>query len=74
MLPHASIHQLLFNFAVAAAALLAHRDTPRLIHEEINSLVRNLKAKLPAEALPEIEAAEAEAVIKAADYLRRPDS
>lgn len=72
MLPNGT-HSLLYTLAVAAAALIGHEDTPRLIRQEISDFIQNLRKKLPAEAQAEIEAAEAEAVIKALGYLRRDD-
>lgn len=76
MLPHGVSHQLYHNFAVAAAALIAHQGTPGPLRRKINTLIEGIREELPDEALPEIEAAEAEAVIKAAAYLplSAPDS
>lgn len=70
MLPRGIPH-LLYAFAIAAAAVVAHEDTPPLIRKEVRKLTKNLSRKLPKKARREIEAAEAEAAIKAAGYLRR---
>lgn len=72
MLPHGIPH-LLYTFALAAAALVAHKDTPPPIRREVRKLTKNLNRKLPKKARREIEAAEAEAAIKAAGYLRRSE-
>lgn len=72
MLPHGIPH-LLYTFASAASALIAHRDTPNFIRRELRKLTKELKRKLPKKARREIEAAEAEAAIKSAGYLRRSE-
>lgn len=72
MLPHGLPH-LLYTFAVSASALIAHKDAPELLRREMRRLVRKLRRDLPKKARREIEAAEAEAAIKAAAYLRRSD-
>lgn len=72
MLPH-GIHHLLYAFAVAAAALTSHKDTPNLLRREVRKITKKLRKRLPKKARREIEAAEAEAAIKAAGYLRRSE-
>lgn len=72
MLPRGIPH-LLYNFAIAAAAIVAHKDTPNLVRREVRKLTKELRRKLPKKARREIEAAEAEATIKASDYFRRSD-
>jgi hypothetical protein len=72
MLPR-GIHSQLYAFALSAAAVISHKDTPKLLRQKISDFIQDLRKELPAEAQAEIEAAEAEATIKAADYLRRDD-
>lgn len=70
-MPSCGTHHLLYTFAVAASALVAHKDTPQLLRREVRKFTKQLRRKLPKKAKREIEAAEAEAAIKAAGYLRR---
>lgn len=70
MLPRGIPH-LLYTFASAAAALIAHKDTPDPLRQELRNLIKKLSKNLPKWARREIAAAEAEATIRAADYLRR---
>lgn len=72
-MPSHGTHRLLYAFAVAAAAITSHKDTPDLLRRELRKLTKKLKRNLPKGARREIAAAEAEAAIKAADYLRRSD-
>lgn len=72
MRPHGIPH-LLYALAVAASALISHKDTPNLLRRELRKLTKKLWRGLPKKARREITAAEAEATIKASDYLRRSE-
>lgn len=65
------IHSQLFDLASATSALIANRETPRLVRRKLRTLAKDLRKELPKAALREIEAARAGATIKASDYLRR---
>lgn len=71
--PHGTFCAHLAALAGNVFALLSYKDTPRLLRRCLRRFYRKLKKKLPPEALREIEAAEAEAAIKAARYLRRSE-
>jgi len=73
MLPHdlPGIHTLLWNLAHTSYLLFLHPDTPDTLRRRLRKSYRKLKRDMPAEALREIEAAEAKATIIAADHLRR---
>lgn len=73
MLPHHEIHTHLWTLAHTSAFLIACPDTPKQLRRGLMKLYRTIKKKLPPEARREIAAAEAEATIKASDYLRRSD-
>ncbi len=70
---HHGINSQLYNFALSAAAVIAHKDTPRLLRQKISDFIKDLRKELPDEAQAEIEAAEAKATIEAADHLRREE-
>jgi len=73
MLPNTGIHSQLYALAVAAAAVITHKDTPKLLRQKISDFIKDLRKELPGEAQAEIEAAEAKATIEAADHLRREE-
>jgi hypothetical protein len=61
----------LLALARAARKVLEYKGAPDPLRRKLRKFVRKLRKDLPPEAIREIEAAEAEATIKAADYLRR---
>lgn len=67
MLP-TSIHPLLTALASALYMLLMNRATPCHLRDKILKFTKELKADLPADALMDIEAEEAKAIIEAASY------
>lgn len=71
MLPHHGIHTDLWTLAHASYLIISNPETPKALRRGLLKFIRRLKKKLPPEAMIEVLAAEAEAAIKAADYLRR---
>jgi hypothetical protein len=71
MLPHHGVHTDLWTLAHASYLIISNPETPKALRRGVVKLVRQLKKKLPPEAMIEVLAAEAEAAIKATDYLRR---
>lgn len=70
MLPR-GIHAHLYTLAHATCLILINGSTPKELRKQLLKFSRKLKRLLPKEARREIEAAEAEATILAADHLRR---
>lgn len=60
----------LFALAKTISNLIADETTPKPLRRLLVKLLRKLRRKLPATALREIEAAEAEATVKASRHLR----
>lgn len=71
MVPRGMPYAHLLALAVAAGKVLAYKGTPDPLRRHLRKFYRKLKKDLPPEAIREIEAAEAEATIKVAGYLRR---
>lgn len=69
MLPQGT-HAHLPALASAINLLLADDQTPKQLRRLLLKFTRKLRKQLPPAALREVEAAEAEAVIQATDYLR----
>lgn len=74
MIPRGMFCAHLLSLADAAYELLRHEDTPNAVRQQLRKFVRKLRRDLPREAQREIEAAEAKATIRAADYFRLRDS
>lgn len=67
---HSQDSTYLFTLGGILSALIADEATPKTLRRRLVKFTRKLRKKLPPIALREVEAAEAEAVIRAADYLR----
>ena len=71
MLPHHGFHAQLWDLAHNIFLIMADPYTPGILRRCLKKTIRKIKRKLPSEALMIVEAAEAEAAIKATAYLRR---
>lgn len=65
-----STHSDLAVLASAAYFVLMNRATPCHLRAKVVKFIQDIKADLPAEALKDVEAEEAKAVIEAASYFR----
>lgn len=74
MIPPTGIHNLLFTLAHTSFLIALHPDTPRTLRRLILEFGQEINARLPKSKRQEIKAIRTEATIKAACYLRRPDS
>ena len=65
MLPHHGLLNEIWNLAHASYVLILNPETPKPLRRGLLKLRRYLKKRLPTEARLEMQAAEAEAAIKA---------
>ena len=71
MLPHHGFHAHLWSLAHSTYLLLADPSIPIVLRQALKRMYKRIKKKLPPDALIVLEAAEAEATIRAARHLRR---